>query len=347
MMRILITGGTGLIGRALTKGLIADGHEVIILTRNPDKVTNMPATARLQKWDGETAEGWGELADGADAIVNLAGAGIADGRWSAQRKQQIRQSRLNAGRAVMAAIDAAKVKPRVLVQASAVGYYGTETGDAQVTENESPGNDFLSKVCFDWEMSTAPASRLGVRRPVIRTGVVLSNEGGAFPKLVMPHKFYVGGPVGSGDQWLPWIHIDDEVRAIQFLLADERADGPFNLAAPTPVTNKEMGASIGDTLGRPSFVPAPSFAMRIVFGEMATVLLDGQRAIPHKLQELGFTFKYPTIQAALKDLLPSKPEAEGDAESKRDEPTPAKSAAPTDDSTPESVETVDSGTANT
>jgi hypothetical protein len=305
-MRIIITGGTGLIGRPLSQALAADGHEVVVLTRDPAKVKGMPATVKLQTWDGKTAQGWGQLADGAEAIINLAGAGIADGRWTAARKQTIRQSRVNAGKAVMEAITAAANKPKVLIQSSAVGYYGTETGDALVTETASPGSDFLSKVCFDWEVSTAAASRFGVRRPIIRTGVVLSNDGGAFPKLVMPFKFFVGGPVGSGKQWLPWIHIDDEVRAIQFLLANDQADGPFNLAAPTPVINAELGKLVGEALGRPAAIPAPGFAMQTIFGEMSTVLLDGQRAVPTKLQALGFTFKFETAQAAVRDLLGAK-----------------------------------------
>ena len=302
-MRIIITGGTGLIGKPLSKALAADGHEVIVLTRMPEKVKEAPAGVKLQKWDGKSAEGWGELADGAGAIINLAGAGIADKRWSQERKREIRQSRLDAGKAVMAAITAASNKPGVLIQASAVGYYGVQTGDAQVTESFSPGGDFLSKVCFDWEASTAPASKQGVRRVVIRTGVVLSNEGGAFPKQVLPFKLFAGGPVGSGKQWYPWIHIDDEVRAIQFLIANDKAEGPFNLSAPNPVTNKEFGRLIGEALGRPSFMPAPAFAMQIVFGEMAMILLEGQRAVPQRLLELGFKFKYETALAALKNLL--------------------------------------------
>ncbi len=326
-MRIIITGGTGLIGQPLSKALVAEGHEVIVLSRTPDKVKNAPAGVKLQKWDGKSAEGWGKLADGAGAIVNLAGAGIADKRWSQQRKQEIRQSRIDAGKAVMEAITAATTKPGVLIQSSAVGYYGTQTGDAQVTESFSPSGDFLSKVCFDWEVSTAPVSKQGVRRAVIRTGVVLSNAGGAFPKQVMPFKFFAGGPVGSGRQWYPWIHIDDEVRAIQFLIANEKAEGPFNLSAPNPVTNKEFGKLIGEVLGRPSFMPAPGFAMQTVFGEMAVILLEGQRAVPQRLLELGFKFKYETALAALKDLL-GAPAATNGASS---------AAKPTEEKKPEPV----------
>ncbi|MCS6828376.1 MAG: TIGR01777 family oxidoreductase [Caldilinea sp.] len=326
-MRVIITGGTGLIGRRLSRALVAEGHEVIVLSRAPEKAKDMPAGVQLQKWDGKSAEGWGALADGAGAIVNLAGAGIADKRWSRERKREIRQSRLNAGKAVMEAIAAASIKPDVLIQASAVGYYGTHTGDAQVTESFSPGGDFLSKVCFDWEASTAAAKKYGVRRAVIRTGVVLSNEGGAFPKQILPFKLFIGGPVGSGKQWYPWIHIEDQVRAILFLIADERAEGPFNLCAPNPVTNKEFSKLIGEVLGRPSFLPAPAFALKLLFGEMAMILLEGQRAVPQRLLELGFQFKYETARAALQDLL-GKPSPAGSAATKSESPSEEKLAEP-------------------
>lgn len=306
-MRVIITGGTGLIGRPLSQALVKDGYEVIVLTRQPEKVQNAPAGVKLMQWDGKSAAGWGELVDGAGAVVNLAGAGIADQRWSAARKQLIRQSRIDAGKAVMEALTAAARRPGVLIQSSAVGYYGTRTGDAQVTESYSPGGDFLSKVCFDWEASTAPVSKLGVRRAVIRTGVVLSNDGGAFPKQVLPFKLFAGGPVGSGKQWYPWIHIDDEVRAIQFLIANPKAEGVFNLAAPNPVTNQEFGKIVGEVLGRPAVMPAPGFAMQALFGEMAVILLEGQRAIPQRLLELGFTFTYATARQALDALLGTRP----------------------------------------
>jgi hypothetical protein len=303
-MRVIVTGGTGLIGKALAAALAAGGHEVIVLTRRPDAAgsSKMPDGVRLQGWDAESAQGWGELADGAGAMVNLAGEGIADGRWSAERKRRITQSRVNAGKAVLAAIEAATVKPKVLVQASAVGYYGPR-GDEIITEASSMGSDFLATVCFDWEASTARVERLGVRRPVLRTGIVLSNQGGAFPKMKLPYNFFAGGKLGSGRQWLPWIHIQDQVRAIQFLIDDERAAGPFNLSAPNPVTNQEFSKVLGSVMGKPAALPAPGFAMKAALGEMATMLLEGQRAVPARLQELGFTFEYPELEAALKDIL--------------------------------------------
>ena len=262
----------------------------------------MPNDVKLVQWDGQSAAGWGPLAAGAGAIINLAGEGIADGRWSNERKEAILKSRVDAGKAVLQAIQQATPKPSVLIQSSAVGYYGPR-GDEIITETSSPGGDFLARVCFEWEASTAAAAQQGVRRPVIRTGIVFSNAGGAFPQLMLPFRLFAGGPVGSGKQWYPWIHREDEVRAILFLLQHEQANGPFNLSAPSPLTNKELALTIGKVMGRPAIFPAPGFALKTLFGEMATVILDGQRAVPHHLQELGFIFKYPTAEEALRELI--------------------------------------------
>lgn len=302
-MRIIITGGTGLIGRALCPLLLTDGHLVTVLSRNPEESSGMPRGARIEKWDGKTTEGWSQLVNGADAIINLAGAGIADKPWTAKRKQLIRESRIHAGLAIQKAVQGAAQKPKVLIQASAVGYYGVQHDDTFVTEATPPGADFLAKVCFDWEMSTAPVVKLGIRRPVIRTGVVLSKQGGALPKMTLPFRFFAGGPLGSGKQWLPWIHITDTVRAIKFLLENPQADGPFNLAAPNPLTNAQFSEILGATLRRPAFMPAPSFALKAVLGEMSTMVLDGQRAIPQKLEALGFSFTYPSAREALSQLF--------------------------------------------
>ncbi len=301
-MRVIITGGSGLLGRALTADLVSDGHEVIVLSRDPQRVTGMPAGVRVERWDGRTVEGWGHLADGADAIVNLAGENIAAGRWTAERKQRIRQSRIDAGRAVVQAVERAARKPRVVVQASAVGYYGPR-GDEEVVEETPPGDDFLARVAVDWEDSTAPVEAMGVRRAIIRTGVVLSTAGGALPRMLLPFKLFVGGPLGNGRQWFPWIHIADEIGAIRFLIENEEAAGPFNLAAPHPVTNAEFSRALGRVLKQPALFPVPAPALRLLFGEMATVLLDGQRAVPRRLQTLSFSFRYAEVEAALRDLL--------------------------------------------
>lgn len=301
-MQIVITGATGLIGKPLCAALLADGHTIIALTRNPEQTRQAPAQVKLIRWDGHTPGDWSRYVDGADAVINLAGAGIADGRWNAARKQSILQSRVLAGQALTQAIQQAQQKPKVLIQASAVGYYGPSQ-DQIITEQAMPGNDFLASVCFAWEGSTAAVSKFGIRRPILRTGIVLSNAGGAFPKMALPFRLFAGGPVGRGKQWLPWIHIDDEIRAIQFLLNQADANGPFNLSAPYPVTNQEFGQLIGKVMGRPALIPTPAFALRTVFGEMATLLLDGQRAVPQHLQELGFTFRFSMAEAALENLL--------------------------------------------
>jgi uncharacterized protein (TIGR01777 family) len=301
-MRIIITGGSGLIGRALAASLAADGHEVILLSRTPERATGLPVGVRVAGWDGRTAAGWGFLADGAEVIVNLAGESIAAGRWTPERKLRIRDSRLDAGRAVVEAVQAATDRPRAVIQASAVGYYGP-CGDEEITEQTPPGDDFLAHVVAAWEASTAPVEALGVRWAVIRTGVVLSEAGGALPRLLLPFKFFAGGPLGSGRQWFPWIHITDEVEAIRFLMGSQAADGPFNLSAPNPLTNAGFSRILGRVLGRPAFVPTPAPALRLLFGEMVTVLLDGQRVLPGRLLDLGFTFRFPEAEAALRDLL--------------------------------------------
>lgn len=301
-MRVIITGGSGLIGRALSADLARNGNEVIILSRRPERIIGLPAGVRAERWDGCTAEGWPSLADGADAIVNLAGENISSGRWTGERKRAILQSRLNAGRAVVQAVEAAANKPGAVIQSSGIGYYGPH-GDEEVTEETPPGHDFLAGLATDWESSTASLEALGVRRAVIRTGVVLSTEGGALPRMLSPVRFLVGGRLGSGQQWFPWIHMADEVGAIRFLIENKAARGPFNLTAPVPLTNAGFSRMLEKQLRRPSLMLTPAFLLSLLFGEMATVLLDGQRAIPKRLLQMGFTFKFHEIGLALRDLL--------------------------------------------
>ncbi len=307
-MRVLISGGSGLIGQALTDNLASDGHKVIVLSRSPGDVSGLPAGARAVAWDARTAEGWSHLADGAGAIVNLAGANLSGGgffpsRWTDEQTRIIRQSRLDAGRAVVQAVEQAGQKPGVVVQSSAVGYYGYH-GDEVLTEAAPPGEDWLARFAAqEWEPSTAPVEEMGVRRVVARTGVVLSAEGGALPRLLLPFRLFVGGPMGSGEQWYSWIHLRDEARAIRFLIETEAAQGAFNLTAPNPVVNGELAKLIGRVMGRPSFIPVPGFALRLAFGEVADVVLKGQRTVPRNLLDLGFEFRFPTAEEALRDLL--------------------------------------------
>lgn len=301
-MRVVLTGGTGLIGRALAAELAAAGYEVVVLSRNPQQAPALPPGVQVVRWDGQTAQGWGDLADGAYAIVNLAGENIAAKPWTEAQKRRIRQSRLDAGRAVVEAVRAATQKPAVVVQASGIGYYGPR-GDEVVTEDFPPGEDFLGRLAVDWEASTASVEEMGVRWVAVRTGVVLSREGGALPRLALPFRFFLGGPLGSGRQWVSWIHIADEVRAIRFLLENSSARGPYNLCAPNPVTNRELARALGQVLRRPAWLSVPAPALRLLLGEMAAVLLTGQRAVPKRLLDAGFQYRFPEIACALQDLF--------------------------------------------
>jgi len=300
-MRVLAPGGTGLIGRALTASLVSDGHEVCVLSRGSRQGVPVGFGVRVTRWDGVSPAGWEAEVASSDVIVNLAGAGLADARWTAERKRLISDSRVRAGEAIVEAIRIAERRPTVLIQASGAGFYGPH-GDEVVTEESPAGSDFLARVCVEWEASSAGVEELGVRRAIVRSGLVLSRDGGALPQMALPYRLFGGGPVGSGRQYVPWIHIDDEVAAIRFLIEHAEARGPFNLAAPEAVTNREFGAELGRVLGRPNVVPKPAFAMRLVLGEMATMLLTGQRVAPVRLQQAGFQFRYPTLAEALRAI---------------------------------------------
>lgn len=300
MERVIITGGTGFIGAPLARQLAAK-YEVVVLSRNPARVSSLGNGVKVVAWDGRTAEGWGQLADGAFAIINLAGENLSAGRWTPARKAAIVDSRQQAAEAVIAAISQAAVKPTVLVQASAVGYYGPR-GDEKINENEKPGSTFDATTCVAWEKATDAVEAMGVRRVIIRTGVVIEKNGGALARMSLPFKLFVGGPVGSGKQYFPWIHLTDEINAIQFLMENKQQKGVFNLSAPNPVTMKEFAVALGKAMGRPAFMPVPGFALQILFGEMASILLNGQRVIPNRLLQQGFKFKYSTVDAALSEI---------------------------------------------
>lgn len=307
-MQVVVSGGTGMIGQPLVASLAADGHDVIVLSRNPEKHrSSFPDHVQLEAWDGRTLGDWRQHVDGAEAIVNFAGDNLAgDGflpeRWSDEKKQRIRQSRVNSAAVIVEAIRAATVKPRVLLQSSAVGYYGPRE-DEIVTEDAAPGDDFLAQTCITWENGTAEVEQLGVRRVIARTGLVMAEKGGPLERLRLPYKLYGGVYFGDGQQWWSWIHIDDEIKALKFLLENEAAAGPFNLTAPNPVTNREFGKVLGKAMSRPSFMPVPGFAMRLLVGEVATVVLDGQRVVPEKLVSLGYTFEFPDLEPALLDIV--------------------------------------------
>jgi uncharacterized protein (TIGR01777 family) len=302
--RILIAGGTGLLGRALARQLAASGREVVLLSRSAaakESGRDLPAGCRLAAWDGRTANGWGDLASGAEAIVNLAGESIAGGRWSPARKARILDSRLQSTGALIAAIAQAKRPPRVLLQGSAVGYYG-DRADELLPEEAVAGGGFLGETAQAWEAASAPAESFGVRRVVARTGVVLARQGGAFPKMALPFRFGAGAVIGSGRQWMPWIHLADEIAALEFLLGNEAAHGAVNLAAPAPATQAEFSRELARTLRRPLLARAPAWTLRVALGEMADLVLASQRVVPQRLLELGFRFRFPALPAALGDL---------------------------------------------
>jgi uncharacterized protein len=301
-MRVVIAGGSGLIGRALVSSLAADGIEVIILSRNSAGVAGLPPAASAVAWDGRTAGAWAARLDGAAAVVNLAGENLAAGRWTEARKKSIISSRVDPGIALVEAIKAATAKPDVLIQSSGIGHYGSP-GDEVINEDSPAGAGFQTAVTTAWEASTAPVEAMGVRRVVVRTGPVLSMDGGALPRMMLPFRFFAGGRIGNGKQWFSWIHIADAVASIRFLIDRKDAAGVVNLVAPAPVTNAEFARSLGRAMSRPSLIPAPAFAMRLLFGEMAEVLLEGQRAVPQRLIALGYRFRFPDIDGALRDVI--------------------------------------------
>lgn len=302
-MRYVITGGTGLIGRALSASLAGDGHEVTILSRNPSQhVAGLRSGITVAAWDPARPALWSDRLSGCDAVFNLAGAGIAEGRWTPSRKALIRSSRVQAGQALVSAIERLADRPRCLVQATGVGYYGTRQQGA-LAEASPAGDDFLASVCCDWEASTVGVEALGLRRVVTRLGVVLSTAGGALPKMVLPFRLFVGGPLGHGRQPFPWIHIRDVVGAMRFLIDSPEASGVYNLVAPEAVDNAAFSRALGQALHRPSFLPAPAPALRLALGEMAMMLLEGQQVSPARLLAAGYPFRFSTASAALRDLL--------------------------------------------
>jgi uncharacterized protein len=291
-VKVVIGGANGLIGSALRNVLRARGDPVVALVRRPDSGGEV-------RWDGRTIPDG--VLDGADAAVNMSGVNIAARRWTDAFKKEIASSRVQSTRAFVEAIRAAHRKPRVFVNASAVGAYGPR-GDQEVTESTPAGADFLAEVCKASEAEAMRAEELGVRTVLLRTGVVLAREGGALKQMLPPFKAFVGGPIGSGRQWVPWIHLADEVALILWAL-DRDVRGPLNAAAPNPVRMKEFAQSLGRALHRPAFFTVPPVVLRIGLGEMADVLLEGQRAVPKKALEAGFKFRFSELEPALKDLV--------------------------------------------
>lgn len=303
VMRVAITGATGFVGRALSRALGDRGDEVVAFTREPEAAADrLEPEAVAVRWDPDDVVGIASSLAGVDAVVNLAGEPVVGKRWSAPQKARIRDSRVDGTRALVQAIALAEPRPPVFVSASAIGYYGV-SGNQELDERAPSGNDFLAGVCRDWEAEAVKAQDSGVRTVVIRVGVVLGEGGGALPKLLLPFKLFVGGPTGSGEQWVSWIALDDLVGLILFAIDEQRVHGVLNATAPNPVTNRELAETIGHVLGRPSFLPAPSFGIRALLGEAATVVLDGQRVVPARALELGYSFRFVEPDAALRAIL--------------------------------------------
>lgn len=297
-VKVVVAGGSGFLGGALRKALLADGHAVANLTRRTtphaaDDITWVP--------NGTAAGPWVQAIDGVDAVVNLAGEGIADARWSESRKRALVDSRLAATRSLVAAISRAAKPPSVFVSASGIGYYGPR-GDELVTEATPAGGDFLANVCVQWEREAEQAASV-TRVAIVRTGMVLHPDGGALGKMLLPFQVGVGGPIGTGTQWTPWIHRADWVDLVRWMIAESAARGAFNGSAPEPVRNAEFTRALGRALRRPAFMPVPAFALRVLFGEMAEILLTGQRAVPARATETGFRFRFQKIDDALAHLL--------------------------------------------
>ena len=297
-MKVVIAGGTGFLGYPLSARLIADGHDVVVLTRGT-AAPSRPRGGRLVSWTpgGDTGP-WVREIDGAGALVNLAGESIAGARWTDAQKRRITDSRVQATRSLVGAIRLAGTPPPVFISGSAVGYYGPR-GDDVVTEESASGTDFLSRVCVQWEAEANRAAGPGTRIVCLRTGLVLEKDGGALPQMLPPFKFGVGGPVGSGRQYWPWIHRSDWIDLVCWAIRMASATGPVNATAPAPVTNAEFARALGRALHRPAFMPAPAFALRLMLGEMAdALLLSGQRAVPAKAERLGFAFRCAKLDAA-------------------------------------------------
>lgn len=300
-MRVIITGGTGVIGTHLARQLVADGHDVIILSRDPARrMHRIPDGAAALRWDGRTATGWAEQITADTVIVNLAGRNVANWRWTGEHKRRVLMSRVEAAQAVGAAVEAAPARPALVIQASAVGYYG-DRGDDVLTEASAPGTGYLAEVCQAWEAAITPIMG-DVRVAILRIGVVLSNDGGAFGAFRLATRLFATH-LGRGLQYVPWLHESDMTNVIRFLLSDPTAAGVYNVVAPDALPNRELMGAIAEVLHWPTFVFVPTLALRIALGEQARAILVSQRVAPQNLLDAGYTFRFPDIDSAVRDLL--------------------------------------------
>ncbi|MFS0862691.1 TIGR01777 family oxidoreductase [Fredinandcohnia sp. 179-A 10B2 NHS] len=300
-MKIAIAGGTGFVGKALTNYLLQQGHSVYILTRNTYN-RHSEENITYVEWLTDSSNPEAHLS-GINAFINFSGESLNSGRWTKERKQRIIDSRLEATREVNRILSILPTKPEVLLNASAIGIYGTSLEGTYTEETSQKGNDFLANTVEAWEKEAAQAEELGMRVCFLRLGVVLGKEGGALGRMVLPYRFFAGGTIGTGQQWLSWVHIDDVIRSTDLLLHKKNISGPVNLTAPNPMKMKNFGKTIGKSLGRPHWLPVPGFALKLLLGEMSILVLEGQRVLPQKLLENGYEFTYETANAALESIL--------------------------------------------
>lgn len=302
-MKLVVTGATGFIGTALCARLSRQGHTLTLLTRGSSQDAGT-ATKRWLHWTPGALGEWANALDGVDGVISLAGEPIAAKRWTPSQRRRIETSRIDGTNSLVEGIAQAKLRPKFLISASAVGYYGPR-GDETVTEETPPGNDFLGIVCQKWEKEAQKAESLGLRVVRLRTGIVLGSGGGALAKMAQPFKFFAGGPLGSGRQWMSWIQLEDHVRLILHLIETTQAGGAINATAPNPARNKEFCQTLGKVLRRPCWAPVPGFALKVVLGDMAEMLLTGQRVLPVAAQKIGFQFRYPNLAEALRASMPA------------------------------------------
>jgi uncharacterized protein (TIGR01777 family) len=302
--RVIVTGATGMIGKVLCRRLQEQGYAVVVFTRNPETARKaVPGAAEYIAWSPAESGPWASAVDGAHAIFSLAGASIAGQRWTDAYKRELRDSRIIATRGLVRAIEQSANKPQTLISASGVNYYGPH-GDEKLDETAPPGNDFLARLCVEWEQAALNAEALGVRVVNVRTGIVLDKDEGALERLLLPFKFFVGGPILPGTQWMSWIHLADHIGILMRALEDDNVRGPINATAPEPMRNRDFTAAVGRALNRPAVVPVPGFALQMMFGELAdALLLNGQRVIPARMQSLGYQFQFPQLDGALRDVL--------------------------------------------
>jgi len=300
---IVVAGGTGFIGRRLCERLLDHGHRVTVLTRRRAEAERLfGATVKAVEWDAAMSGQWEAALQGAQGVVNLAGASIADARWTDARKRQLVESRVNATRALVRAAARLSVKPLVFLNASGIGFYGPQD-DRVIDETGAAGHGFLAELCVRWESAAQEAAAQGIRTVCLRTGLVLGNDGGALPRMALPFRFFLGGPVMPGTQWVSWIHRDDLTGLIEWAMVTPGVSGPVNAVAPSPVTMTEFCTTLGRVMRRPSWLPVPEFVLKRGLGELGSLMTTGQRVKPAKAEREGYRFRHPSLEEALRDIF--------------------------------------------